>query len=355
MKQSTKTNLPAEPTEAEWRALYAAAEEFIRVAPWNWMYDSDLFGVQDPESGEVGYCCVLGNAGEAFGLNVFQGGDGLMGFWAMAMVTPETIEEVGKVQRCLSFSLEDRANLRPKDLAQIKSLGLKYRGQNAWPMFFSMVPGYLPWHLTGPEARFLTVALQQTLDVAARFHRDPNLLPPPEGPGLGEYLVRVPAKTHDGYQWTDALQPAPPPALGEAVEISWESDRVAHLCKTLPRTNLVIEIDYFSTPHMPVGVKGERPYIPHVILFVASGSGLILNVGTVSIDGLFQECVDNLLDMIEGTGALPEAIHVRRPMLHSLLSDVGGDLGIPCLLKKRLPGFSNAYKSFSQFGRGLGL
>lgn len=41
-------NLESSPSLEEWRALYAEAIEFKELAPWNWMWDSDLFGVQDP-------------------------------------------------------------------------------------------------------------------------------------------------------------------------------------------------------------------------------------------------------------------------------------------------------------------
>ena len=58
------------PTLEEWRALYQWAGEFKTLAPWQWMDDTQLFGVRDPASGEVGYCCVLGAGGSVYGLVV---------------------------------------------------------------------------------------------------------------------------------------------------------------------------------------------------------------------------------------------------------------------------------------------
>ncbi|GAB6172248.1 hypothetical protein JCM15765_17260 [Paradesulfitobacterium aromaticivorans] len=66
----TKSNIP---TIEEWRSLYEAAIAFKQSACWEWMYDDEIFGVVDPETGETAYCCVLGNAGEHFGLIALSG------------------------------------------------------------------------------------------------------------------------------------------------------------------------------------------------------------------------------------------------------------------------------------------
>ena len=51
-----------------WKKLYEATLAFGSIEPWEWMSDTDVFGVQNPEDGEIGYCCVLGELGEVLGL-----------------------------------------------------------------------------------------------------------------------------------------------------------------------------------------------------------------------------------------------------------------------------------------------
>ena len=53
-------NIDQSPSLQEWKSLYKAAIEFKKLAPWSWMYDTDIFGVKDPVSGKIGYCCIMG-------------------------------------------------------------------------------------------------------------------------------------------------------------------------------------------------------------------------------------------------------------------------------------------------------
>ena len=62
-----------EPTNNEWKALFSAAKRFKQHECWNHMWDSDIFGVKNPETGEIGYCCVMGQNGEHYGLGVYKG------------------------------------------------------------------------------------------------------------------------------------------------------------------------------------------------------------------------------------------------------------------------------------------
>ena len=36
------------PTIQDWKNLFDAALKFKKIAPWQWMWDSDIFGVQNP-------------------------------------------------------------------------------------------------------------------------------------------------------------------------------------------------------------------------------------------------------------------------------------------------------------------
>lgn len=65
------------PTISDWKALYQAALEFKEIEAWTWMYNSDVFGVQNPANGEIGYCCIVGALGEMFAMAHVPGHRGI--------------------------------------------------------------------------------------------------------------------------------------------------------------------------------------------------------------------------------------------------------------------------------------
>lgn len=79
-KKDCMVTANSSPSLEDWRELYMSALEFKELAPWDWMSDTDLFGVQNPEDGDTGYCCVLGGCGEFLGLAVYLGTEGLIAY-----------------------------------------------------------------------------------------------------------------------------------------------------------------------------------------------------------------------------------------------------------------------------------
>lgn len=146
----------AKPSKAAWQRLYGAALKFRDIKSWEWLADSDLFGVQDPASKEIAYCCVLGNLGQVFGLCAYLGTEGLLSWFKVAESDQSVYEEyfdAYMAQRCLMVSYENKGELDAADLKGMKEIGLAVKGRKAWPQFRSYRPGYVPWHLTKKEPR----------------------------------------------------------------------------------------------------------------------------------------------------------------------------------------------------------
>jgi hypothetical protein len=314
------------PTLDETRSLFEAAIRFQALQPWSWMEDSDLFGVQDPVSGEVGYCCVMGMAGEHFALAVYLGSEGLAGYMALAtgQVSRDPVAVLA-TQKCLMASFEDRAQLSKADLQTIRDLGLKFRGRNAWPQFRSYRPGYEPWYLTRDEGLFLTIALEQAVDVARRFQEDPDLLTPPR-PGL--FLVRVPERRPDGWEWRDTWRAPDPWSPPEMKSPPVDKERLQRLRQTAAPVRATLEVDVFYFPQ-PVKDKGdERPYYPQAVLCVDQKSGLVLFVELVRADALPAALVEQFLQLLERLQQIPREVQVTRQDAYDLLAPIASRLGI---------------------------
>ena len=176
------------PSIQEWKDLYEAAIQFKKMKCWDWMWDTNIFGVQNPVTGEIGYCCIMGGAGEHFALAVYQGSEGLYGYLTLQSGEKPSLQDILSLQKLLMASFEDRNLLQKEDIQLTKKIDLKFSGPNSWPLFRSYQPGYHPWHLTGEEARYLTLCLWQAIDVSLRFKGDPEKLTPAMG---NRYLVRV--------------------------------------------------------------------------------------------------------------------------------------------------------------------
>ena len=114
------------PSMKVWQGLYDVAVEFKKLKCWDWMYDDDLFGVQNPEDGEIGYCCIMGNFGEVFAIAVYLGEKGLEGYLKIQSGDIDTPDpDALHYQKCLMASFDNRNYLQKEDLQLIKKLGLK--------------------------------------------------------------------------------------------------------------------------------------------------------------------------------------------------------------------------------------
>lgn len=307
------------PTIQEWENLYNAVLKFKKLKPWRWMCDSDLFGVKNPETGETGYCCVLGAAGEFYGLSLFLGSEGLEGYLKIQSgeLTQED-PEILYIQKCLMASLEDRMAIEDEDYHILKKLGLRFRGKKAWPLFRSYRPYYLPWFLNREEVRFLTLALEQAIQVSKRFKKNPDILKPPL---MDQIMVRV--RNNGG--WIDEWMETPheekevmigfveEDALNDMLELSHQG---------------VWEVDYSPLPEPVQDDPAERPYFPYMIIWADHEQSLMMNNTLAEPKQWVAMFLDSFKEVIESRGSLPQKILLRREEIFNLLENIAYTLKI---------------------------
>ncbi|MEZ4860617.1 MAG: hypothetical protein R3C14_04895 [Caldilineaceae bacterium] len=150
----------------ECRPLYERMAQLKELAPWEWMMETDIFGVQGVGAPEPDYVSVMGMRGEHFAISLYLGNQALLQFWHFEENQEKMQAEDLLLIPQLQASFEDRNQLTQQDRDQLKALGLKYRGRHAWPMIRSFRPGFLPWYVESAEVVRLTQAVEQLLDVA---------------------------------------------------------------------------------------------------------------------------------------------------------------------------------------------
>ncbi len=329
-----------QPSVQELKDLYGVAIEFYKTGCWNWMWDTDIFGVQNPETGETGYCCIMGRGGEHFGLAVYLGTEGLNGYLDILsgkinMSSPDALY----IQNCLMASFEDKKFLSKEDLQVIKALGLKFKGKKAYPQFRNYESGYYPWYLTGEEAKYLTVVLKQVIEVALRFKTNPKMLTPPR---KNQYLVRTPVKEENGLRWEDKwLEPAPE----EKTEIGAEPVDVKRLEKIrerAPERQGIWEMDFFYSPQPIKEEEDEKPYFPFMVLWVEHYSGAVLNFNLIKPADFPDEIREQFLKYAENAEPIPQEILVKKEEAVKLLEPVTSGLGINLIKVEKMKALEKA-------------
>lgn len=340
------------PTVEEWRRLYVTARRVKEMGPWEWMMEDDVFGVRNPERDEIGFVSVMGAGGEHFAVALYQGADALYDFLALSEASRNGLADgigAGRVLEIpqLQASFEDRGRLRKEDRDIIKKLDLKFRGAHSWPMFRNYTPGMFPWFLTSSEARFLTTALEQLLDVAPRVRDDEDVL---SGEWDDDFLVRVPRAEKARLVWDDKIMRVPEPELKEAVPAPLDPQLLESLKQTPEVTN-VLEIELTMLP-MPMREKEERPFFPYLLMLAETSSGMILGQDMLqplpSLGAMRAELPVKVAGHLLRLGIRPVRIAVRTPTTAQSLAPLAEELGIQIKLSPKLPALDAALEFFME-------
>jgi len=59
-----------------WKYLFAAAQQFNTLQPWDLLDDFNLICVRNPDYGETGYGAVMESLGTLFGFCLYRGTEG---------------------------------------------------------------------------------------------------------------------------------------------------------------------------------------------------------------------------------------------------------------------------------------
>lgn len=340
---------PLHPTASQYRLLCQLASHIQQLSPWSFMSETDVFGVQDPESGALGFVSVMGQLGEFQAISVYRGAEGLYGWRNLIELlsidakSDEAHDIVYETPQ-LQLAFVEPAILEKRDRDIIKASGFKF-AKSQQPQFRSYRPGYLPWFLTREEASHLVYALTQTIIVAARFLSDNNVIAFIEAPEDRDYLIRVPRLKDGTTSWEDSIVrvDAPPAQL---LPLSVE-ETVPGKLKEFPRSG-ALEVELFILP-AKVGRRQERPHLLYALLAVDSASGFIVGMKLMEavegVDLMYASVAETLVSDWMQHQMVPQEIRARSARLLTVLEPLASELAIALSLVKKLPALNRAKTS----------
>jgi hypothetical protein len=334
------------PSHEEAKTLCEWALRVKELAPWQWMEETDIFGIEDPDTGELGFISVMGYLGEYESVAVYRGAEGLYGFidlHADPEDHPERVLEIPQVQ--VAFVGSEFLEKPDRDL--LKGVGLKSRGAGPHLQFRSYRPGYHPWFVTREEARLLIHALSQTLNVVSRLIDGAhNFQVKRDGEG---FLMREPRRDGNNLTWQDSIRKVARPAA-KPVQFSVD-DQILGDLKSVPRTELDLEADLFFAP-AKIGERGARPMTMYLLMIADSESGFIFGLEAMTPEGslpaMYGRFPETLARLLLQAKIVPKRLTLRSDRLLKMLEPLAKALKIQLCYAEELPSIDEAAASMEQ-------
>ena len=339
-----------------WKKLYQAAVSFHSLQAWKLFDDSEVFGVKDPVSGEIGYCCVLGALGEVFALCMYRGSEGLALHRKMqAGEVDPSMDDSFAMQNALMAEFCDRKELEKEDLAVIKQLEfkpIKSPYAPGYPCFRNYTPGFAPWFISEDEAQWLTFALRCAVDLTEAVEEDGDLLEPEK---QGHCLLYFPRDTGGAeLSWTRKRHLPEPLREPTLPEMSIDELRLRKIQKQSLKQDTPWEMDCF---YLSGGViqDRDRPYYLRCVMVAHKQSGFIFHADMLSSEqDTFSSLRRVFLEAIEKHDLLPNELHVRDELTWETLKPLAEKLGCRLRLTRNLPAIFEAKGALNeQMRRGF--
>ncbi len=328
------------------REIYTHAGSIREMEPWKKLYETDLFGVKMPGSGQVYYISVMGSSGEYTAVAAYLGFRGLAGFIQIQeeadSLPPWTILTIPH----LMLSFTDREEMDRENLEAIKKAGLSFRGKGRWPKLDETVPGFVPAFPKEKALEDFPVLLEQVASVLS-WARDNSDLLYREGDNGEEILIRTPTGKPGKLHWENRYE-APDPEKGLIrYKMTYRKDSCAEVSR-MPVAETTLQVDLALLPS-PVQEKGKRGYFPFVLLMVHKESGLVSGMAMLSplpdLDSMYESLPQKLLEEIAKMEARPERIELSSDLILGLVEGALKEAWCKPVLVKEMPLMDEAIDS----------
>lgn len=321
--------------------MLLAALRFRATALWKRFDDSMIFALVLP-SGEKGYCCVMGNAGQHYALALFRGNVGFSTFldqlYAGSLNQFEQFEAYTTFEciNCDYVNAND-PELLPDEKKRVKSAaennGIKMARPNGWPCLKKFDNGHVTLGLHAQsDIDDMAAALNAAIEVAAKTAQmsDDDLSALGLSP-LGDYpddeggkIIPLLTPLPDGsFEWASIATPAYMPK--QYTKITVNDDAFAHIKKMRHIGVYQIRIMHMTAT---VGSKADF-YHPSIMILARTSDGTIVPV-MAHTDNPAEETeslVDGLIDQMKN-GMVPFRFEVCDDRTENAIADLCRKTGI---------------------------
>ncbi len=329
-QKNLKFNVPCKETAQQ---LLVAVDAFVTLAPWRWMGDREVVAVRDPQSEQIAYCVVMGSEGICCGLDAMLGDRGLISYQETVLNDIDEPDIDFLYQKdSLTVFLEKKNMLEPEDLAFCKTAGVSSATLQGWPQFRRFEPGFFPWLFQENDAAFMSVCLEQVLDVARRAKENPDILGPCDH---HTFLARTPVQTSQGIIWQEEfITPRP---LARVIQITPKVDKVLleQTFSKAQQTKMVWEADCFMG-QMPIRNSDERPRFPFCYLMVDQESGFILHMNLADALDHGADFLNQMCEAVRKNQVFPQRVNIRQAHLAAVFAPLAV-FGIATQVVPKLP------------------
>jgi hypothetical protein len=318
--------------------LYAETTRFMEERPWEFLADEELILVDDPESGERCYCCVMGAAGEWIGMHVYQGEESYRMYRKLASGQKPDPYSFYEKQKGVSLEIVRAAELEAADRVLLKALDHPLKKGMLAPQFRAVRPGFLPWYVTEAEGRLLRYCLcavnvfcaTVTDEELAKFWRKKDAFP----------LVVVPENKEQEYKVCLVTAPAPGPAPIEVADL--DEERIRRIAAEYKKSETILEAEHFFAPGI-IGQKNERKMCMHPTIIADANSGFLYHTEFGMPGESRAASVSRaLLAAMESAHFVPAEVRVKETVLGTGLAGLGSALGFEVRTVKNLPAVQEA-------------
>ncbi len=327
--------------------IYNRVKELFGMAPWEYIYETDIFGVKIPGNNKIYFVSVMGSAGQMSAMSAYDGYAALQMFWELqdenSGLQPWAIIDIPHLM--ISFPGKDCPDLDKMNLFLPE--GINADGEFV-PVIDKVIPGFVYSPPEGRDLDDLLIILEQSIDVLKRASEDKFLLMP-EGFTNDDYLIRESKSGQAGYRWSDFYRNIPPRKI---IYSGKYSKKLLTNLSNLSKTRDKFQLDLVMLPN-PIMDKGPRGYFAYALLITNSRTGTVdgceLLTPFPNLHAMHESVPEHVLKMLDKMPVIPRVIEVKTSLMEVLLTSLLKKAGVEVSRVNMLESIDIAAKSLMSY------